>query len=111
VHMVGDASYPIAFATGIAGYGGEIGVESRAHRNIQGRSAIFGAEDDVDKEKRELVTQADGLGWNHVAPLALVSQLELWRVLPTLRSNDETNFSKEMGAGLFGFTRPVPHQA
>lgn len=90
MHMVGDASYPIAFATGIAGHGGEIGVESGAHRNIQGRSTIFGTEDDVDEQIRErlrhgqrinrafspcifvsLVTQTDGLGWDHVAPLAL----------------------------------------
>jgi hypothetical protein len=93
VDVIGRTSDAIAFAAGIAGHGGKIGVECGSYCGTKDRRTVAGAEDDMDKKTGERLrhggrgksglqpsqlslgppkTQADGLGWNDGAPSVLV---------------------------------------
>ena len=53
MYMIRDASGTVTFAIGIAGYGGEIGVERGTNGGIEDGSTVFGAEDNVDEKERK----------------------------------------------------------
>lgn len=49
--MIGYPSDAVAFAVGISGHCGEVGVKGRPHRQSDHGCAVFGAEDNMDKKK------------------------------------------------------------
>ncbi len=49
--MIRDTTGAVAFATGVAGDRGEVGVERGTNGGVEDGCAVFGAEDDVDEEE------------------------------------------------------------
>ncbi len=49
--MIGHTSDAVAFAIGISGHGGEVGVKGRPDRHSEHGFAVFGAEDHMDEKK------------------------------------------------------------
>ena len=96
VNVVRNTPHAKAFAFSITGNRGEVGMKRGTHRIIKNGSAIFGAKDHMDKEKRKRLghrqNYKSGLqpsrmsgngtwgyapGWYSVAPLALFLTLAL----------------------------------
>ncbi len=48
--MIGRTSHTIAFAIGISGHGGEVGVKGRPDRQPEHGCTVFGTEDDMDEK-------------------------------------------------------------
>jgi len=49
--MIGHPADAIALTTGIAGHGGEVGVQGRSDRRVEYGCTGFGAEDHMDEKK------------------------------------------------------------
>ncbi len=51
MHLIGNTAHAVTCAIGIAWHGGEIGVERGTNGEIEDRSAVFGAKDDLGEEE------------------------------------------------------------